>query len=453
MSAAPTKKRKYAKGSFYRVPPEVEGAVEQPPLKYWEYAKSAEINGEKRRVKSTSVLEDEREAFMECVERWNANVERARANHVKKPTQKRASGKPAPSWTLAQYAAHWLKNSDHLTADRRHTTEQRLNQHVLPHVGNIRISDFSATDSQHLFKTVLVQKGLGAHGRANARKTLSQMLKYAREREHPPLLYHYPVLAEHARQPKGRKQEETELIWERAAVSQRMLSEAENASHGGAQPFLHLWLCLNFMGLRRAEISGLTWGKVRTGASGSIKIHGQYLYRREWRGSRYTGGLKTTNGRREFGLTEQLNAALIRWRQEQDELKDLPGWKPQDQDYVLTHPDGRPFTGNDQQEFWTEYKAEFFKGVPELAERVEASTWVQHFNRHITASLFKDWSISYEDTRRILGHGDAALTETIYTQTRPESLKETMKRISEGFANASNEQRFQDEVRAMGFDE
>lgn len=419
---------KYGKGGMNRIPTD-----EKQTLRYWEFSRNADIHGETVRVKSTSTLADRDDAKDQCLERWHENVQRRRGSQPKKPPQKRKKGKPAPGWTIEQYSERWFDHVAYLSKDRKHYHRQRLNDHVLPYIGHIEMGELSPTDCEHLLRNTLVQKGLGDFGRAGVRKTLSQMLRHAREREHPPVIYHNPVRAEFAPTPKGRKREETDLVWERAAVAQQMLSQARDASQGGAQPFLHLWLRLNYMGLRRGEVSGLTWDKVKTGKNGTIKVHAQYLYRREWGGTRYTPTTKSEAGRREFGLTPQLNAALIAWRQEQSHLKALPGWKQQERDFVLTHKDGRPFSGNDQQKYWTDYKAEFFKDYPELKEAVEAGTWVQHFNRNITASLFKDWDIPYDDTRRILGHGDKAITEKIYTQTRPESLSGAVDTIGENF--------------------
>lgn len=431
MEQKPQIQPKYGDGSWYAVK-DSNGEFQR-----WElllFTGTTE-SGAKKRVKGTSRNPNELEAYVEARGRAEANKARALGLQPKKPKQKRAPGKPAPNWTIRQYAEHWLRHIEFLSEDRQHYHRQRLRDHILPYVGDMKIGEFSAHNSEHLFKNILVQKGLGGYGRSGVRKTLSQMFRHAREQEYPPLLFHHPIKGEHAPVPKGRKNdnEETDSIWKRANIAHKMLYEAKNADTGGHQPFLFLWLSLTFFGIRRAEISGLTWDKVSTAKNGTIKIHAQYLYRREWRGNRYTSDLKSSNGRREFPTSPHLQAALIMWRQEQERLKKQPGWQEQEHDYVLTHKDGRPFSGNDQNDYWTDYKQDFFKVNTELAKEADADNWVQHYNRHITASMFKDWGISYEDCRRILGHGDKAITEKIYTQTRPESLSKTIKNIGNWF--------------------
>ena len=433
----PTIKPKYGQGSWY--------AITDADNKFvrWELL----LYHENKRYKGTSRLEDELDAYAEARARAEANKARALGASPKKPKVKRAKGKPTPQWTIREYAEHWLKHIEYLSKDRQHYHRQRIQDHILPYIGDIAIGELSAADCEHLFKTVLVQKGLGDYGRSEARKALTQMLTHAREREHPPLLFHKPVSPAMAPVPKGRKEDtqDSGIIWKRAEAAHKMLYEARTADEAWKQgkkqidPFLNLWLNLTFFGIRKGEMSGLTWDNIDLGENKSIKINGQIVYRREWRGSRYTTDLKTKDSRRQFGITNQLAAALILWKQTQDHLKKQPDWKPQDRDYVLTHKDGRAFIGNDQNEYWTNYKQDFFTRHPDLKTACDPENWVQHYNRHITASMFKDWGIPYEDTKRILGHGDKAITEKIYTQTRPESLNATIAAISENFEAASEQ--------------
>ncbi len=434
MSGAQRRTRKYGKGSFYRRP-----ADPAEPLKYWEYAKAVEDeNGNRRRVKATSTLEDAQDALQECLERWTANVTRTKPLSPQKPPQRRKGGKPAPAWTLERYAEHWLTHIEATrTKDQAHALRQRITKHVLPHIGGIAVGELSQQHTEALFRGTLKNQGYSTSTLSNVRKALAQMLRHARTYEQPPLLYHDPAPASIVEPAGGRKQKQsgTELIWKRAEAAHHMLLEAGTAEAPGkeANHFTHLWLRLNFFGLRKSEQAGLLWTRTAPPDHETLKIEAQFLYRRDLRGVRYTEDLKTGNSRREIPAPAQLRAALILWKQEQDALKQRPSWKRQEHDYVLTHEDGRPFSPNDADKFWKNYKAEFFKRHPDLEAQCEPDTWTIHDNRHITASLFKDWGVPYDDARRILGHGDRAITEKIYTQVRAESLNKSVDEISDSF--------------------
>jgi integrase len=128
---------------------------------------------------------------------------------------------------------------------------------------------------------------------------------------------------------------------------------------------------------------------------------------------------KTQSSVRTIPLEEPFLSALREWKKLQDEYKENPRWKSQEQfaDLVFLTPTGGLITQNHDNEDWRKLLVAY--------TGEDDPQWRGHLNRHVCATLLAQNGVKEAVAKKILGHSSEAMT-SYYTSVTTESLREPL---------------------------
>ena len=168
-------------------------------------------------------------------------------------------------------------------------------------------------------------------------------------------------------------------------------------------------------GIRRGEMTALRWENVNLDES--------YIYICESRvvvegGKEYIKKPKTQAGIRKIYIPEKLVSILKEYRQRYLENKIRYGKNFKDKDYVLSKPDGEPFSpqgiSNNYLRFMERHK-----------DKIRYLKF--HGLRHTYASVLINQNTNPKTVQHNLGHADVSLTLSIYSHSFESTEKEAAK--------------------------
>lgn len=168
-------------------------------------------------------------------------------------------------------------------------------------------------------------------------------------------------------------------------------------------------------GIRRGEMAGLRWENVNLDES--------YIYICESRvvvegGKEYTKQPKTQAGIRKIYIPEKLVSVLKEYNKRYLENKLKYGKKFKDKGYVLSKPDGEPFSpqgiSNNYLRFMERHK-----------DKIRYLKF--HGLRHTYASVLINQNTNPKTVQHNLGHADVSLTLSIYSHSFESAEKEAAK--------------------------
>ncbi len=209
--------------------------------------------------------------------------------------------------------------------------------------------------------------------------------------------------------PKQEKKPVEAYTLEEVILILKLAEEDEN-------PDIKLILNLALLsGIRRGEMAGLKWK--------NVNFDEGYIYICESRvvvegGKEYTKKPKTQAGIRKIYIPERLVSVLKEYRQRYLENKLKYGKQFKDKGYVLSKPDGEPFSpqgiSNNYLRFMERHKDEIrylkFHGL-----------------RHTYASALINQNVNAKTVQALLGHSDVSLTLSIYSHSYESTEREAAK--------------------------
>jgi len=270
--------------------------------------------------------------------RTKKDAESAMRTHI---TTVEKGGDPIPATiTFAEWAEKWL-TSDVVRALRPHTRSryaQILADHVLPHVGSMKLTEVRRRHVVHVLDEV-TRKGLARRSVAETKAVMSSCLSRAVEAE---LIEANPTAGL-----KLGKAERKEL----AVPSSDQLVAVITAARGTTWEVPLLLAATT--GMRRSEVLSIRWDYVDLDRRRVNIVAGLQRVRDEDGSRLELRGAKTDRSRREVTLLPEVAERLRRWRTEQTErrLRLGPAWV--DTGFVCDRGDGGPL---DPDSFSTGFK-------------------------------------------------------------------------------------------------
>ena len=301
--------------------------------------------------------------------------------------------------TLQSYLEGWVRELDpnRVSSQLQRKYAQYMRNHVIPHIGSVPIKDLSYQHLKNLFDVTLPGKTklgsneqlLGTNARLNIYKVLNNALKVAVKKgtiDRNPLELVTP--------PRYKQPEEN--IPQLMHVAKWLFDKLEDENLEAYDHFL-----LGVMGLRRGERLGLSFSDLTlTGQTPKMTIK-QQLSWITGEGLVIKPTTKTGKPRTVF-LSEPWLSSLKRLKDKRREQKKLESFKPKPefQDLVFLKDDGRPWSLNEDNEFWNT-----------LQNDLEINTRIRgHALRHIAATSMADSGVEVEVAMALLGHESTAMS-------------------------------------------
>ena len=382
------------------------------------YLRSVEVkdspDGKRKRITGSGRTPEEAERRLQrSIERRGAKKALLDAGVI--------ANKPRDGVTTEEYLLRWHSeiSKQQVGITMRTKYLQHLNNHVIPHIGEIPLASLGHKDLRSLFEETLPSKVkikngeevalLGSSGLLNVYKTLNRALNVAVAEG---LIARNPMALVKA--PKFRRPDENISYFMNIIrpMFQKMKADDEE---------LHDYFYLALLGLRRGERLGLSWSNVKlTGDNPSVVIN-QQLQRISGIGITVIPSTKTGLERR-ITLSGEFFEVLKRLKAKRRlELND-PQFNPREgfEDLVFLSKTGRPIDPNTDNELWnttlTKYKAPV---------RIR-----QHAIRHVAATFLADLNVPEAVAKSILGHESQSMVH-FYGRDTANKNKQAMKSYSE----------------------
>jgi integrase len=310
--------------------------------------------------------------------------------------------------TVGQLLEEWLCE----VVDRKGRPATRRNyhwaaeQHIIPALGRMRLSDLRVRDAQAAFNRLVDSGCLSLESVYFVRGVLSTALHWALRME----LCERNVASLVVLPPRPRR--------ERAGIAADALGGYLQAIRGDRLEPLYLFLLGT--GLRSAEARGLLWEDVDW-QSCTVRIERQ-VARVEGRWE-FTP-LKTDGSRRTMPLSPFVIDALRRQRIMQAEAR-LAAVEWADYGLVFTTIRGTPLNGGSVLDHL--YRLEDAAGLPRV--------WL-HKLRHTYANALLDAGISLKVVSESLGHTDIATTSAVYTESSERARRAAADALQEHWREA-----------------
>jgi integrase len=301
---------------------------------------------------------------------------------------------------------------------------QHVNNHVIPHIGDLPLATLGHRELRELFEITLPGKRkfkngeqseeplLGSNGLLNIYKTLNRALNLAVAEGLIPKNPMALVKAPRFERPKENIPYFMHII---QGMFQKMKLENDP---------LHDYFYLALLGLRRGERLGLAWSNVNvTGDSPYIAIR-QQLQRVSGQGVIIKPSTKSGIERR-IALDGEFLEVLKRLKsQRKNQLKD-PSFKPREgfEDLVFLSTTAKPVDPNTDNELWN-------KTLDKNKVPVHIR---QHAIRHVAATFLADLNVPEAVAKSVLGHSSSAMV-AFYGRDTAKKNKEAMKAYAEALS-------------------
>jgi len=265
--------------------------------------------------------------------------------------------------------------------------------HLIPALGNIRLSSLNALHIERYYKTALLEGRRDNKGGLSPRTVhhhhwvLSAALKYARRKK----LVAENVLEE-VDPPKP-------VRYQPVMLSPKEVERLLEAARKYGSPYHQLIYTAIYSGLRRGELLGARWRDVNLDLATLMVV--QTLQR--VRGEFILKEPKTAKSRRNLALTPNLAILLRQHKEQQEEQRALLGLPFADTDLVFSHHDGSPLDPST---------------VSHTCKKIVTRAGLEsrlHDNRHAFATLMMSFGVNPKVVSEMLGHSTIATTMDTYS--------------------------------------
>jgi integrase len=342
--------------------------------------------------------------------------------------------------TVQEWLAEWLKDKPDLTRNTRRSYNSHMKNHLVPHLGRIRLDKLQARHIEAMFtaieevnERIIECREAGDTGawaklerrrvvslatKHRIRATLRSALSDAVRRPELPVTFN---AASHARLPSCPRKKP--LVWTADRIKQwekdgtvpgevmiwtpdqtiRFLDHARK--YTWLFPLFHL---IAVKGLRRGEAVGLPWANTRL-VDGQIDIHTQVV-QLGW--ETHTCTPKSTAGERTITLDATTVRVLRTWKRHQLEAKMALGVQWPETGLVFTREDGRGWHPAQVTDWF--HRITRAAGLPPIA---------LHGLRHGAASISLAAGVDVKVVSAELGHATTHFTQDTYQTVFPNVAK------------------------------
>jgi integrase len=304
--------------------------------------------------------------------------------------------------TVGQYLAHWLDSVVTKTLAPKTVESYRgaIENHILPVIGAKRLTKLEYIDVQRMLDLVAAKETAGPRTVQNVRAVLSAAfndgIKKGMVASNP---------AEHTTIARVIPKERSALTVDQAS---RLFNEV------AADRFEALYMIAAVYGLRRGECLGLRWSDIDMDAR-EIRVRQQVILVN----NRPTiTQLKTRASRRTLPLLDDIEAALERRRERQQEERLLAGRDWQEYDLIFASMVGTPYQPANLQKKWHTYLE--LAGLPDVPF---------HSLRHTAASFLVALNVHPRHAMEILGHTNMKTTMEIYSHAQQAGMREALESV------------------------
>lgn len=298
---------------------------------------------------------------------------------------------------FSDYLDFWLKNSckDKLSINTYEEYELKVNKHIKPYLGNIKLDKLKTLQIQN-FYTLKLEEELSPRTVMSFHKIIHRALEQAVKWQ----LIPYNV-ANGVEKPKV-SQEETQILNE--VELKCLISKAKNTN-------LYIPIVIGaYTGMRRGEVLGLTWDNVNLN-DGTIRISKTLSSTKQ--GIVFTEP-KTKNSNRKIAISKSVVEILKRNKVEQLKNKMRLGNSYKDNNMVCCKENGDFIDPKN-----------FSRDFHNLVVKSGIKNIRFHDLRHTHASLLVKLGVHPKEISTRLGHSDVSITMNIYSHIYEETDKET----------------------------
>lgn len=333
-----------------------------------------------------------------------AEAEKVRRDLVRRRQRGQLRPDPVRTERLDHLLDRWLATKDGVAAATLTRYRRRLDVYARPHIGRVRLAELTPLDVA-TWTRELARDGLAASTIGMVRSLVSEALEWAVDME---LLTRNP-----ARRVKGRPG--TPPVVRVPPEHEHAVAFLATAADHPLAPLWHLAACL---GLRNAELRGLTWGAVDWDRA-TIRVDRQ-LKRED--GDWELDTPKTRAGTRTLPLCGDL-PNLLRARRERQRAERGNAPVRLDLDLAFTRPGGEPVHG---------------KGLEVLTIRLERAAGLPagsiglHRLRHGVATALLEMDAPGRIVQAIMGHERQTVTDK-YQAVSPEMMRPYCERLAGRF--------------------
>ena len=338
----------------------------------------------------------------EAIRRRQANLQRrlARGNIERTPRVPK----------ISDYMDVWLStvSEDKQNETSRIRNRRNLEAHVLPHLDK-PLTSVTPDDIARLFDQTLPALGVTASSRYNAYASLRALYNYARSRQAiPPACDPLRPVEVKKPAPEVRKSDD-KYVDQRLRVSRYMLEWLADPTC----PLHDLYprVLLMYLGLRRAELLGLTWDCVHglTRKNGAyLEVQQQLLLDETGRGEGWRIERRTkTKQSRTVPLPESFRLALL-----MEQAKEREAAETWAEGLVFLRQDGKHVSYNEHAKDWRRVLHGYYdRHGTHPQPLTDAEYFRPHAARRLCVSLLADAGVPFETAKDILGHKTVSMTD------------------------------------------
>lgn len=359
----------------------------------------------------------------EAYERLQKNI----ARRLKAPVARRKG-----SITLRAFHKKWLANveSNNTVPATVLKYDRDMKNHVLPYLGSRPIGQITDTDISNLFNKKLA--GLGSSAKHHTFSELKRLFIYAvKTKTITSNPMEFIPTPEHKPQIRKKQDKYIDRYVNMSKGIRAWLEDPECPFHDDYPRYM-----LILLGLRRAEILGLTWDCItgldrKDSAKLTIK---QELKRHEVNegvSGMYLAPRTKNEEPRTIPLPEDWRKALQMEKKKQ--RHGIKGTEWENLIFVQQNGKnkGRYHTYGVFNQWWKKLLTAYWHKDPKhTGDLPDDYYWRPHDNRHILASVMAANGVPLSTAQSILGHLDSATT-VYYTHTTNKSKKDAMNKIGD----------------------
>lgn len=300
---------------------------------------------------------------------------------------------------LSEFLDYWMNN--YVKYNCEETTAygyKNINyNHLCPYLGQIQLQKLQTVQIQQYYKHLMDEKGLSPNTIYRHHAVLRKALDYALK-----LQFVYRNVADAVTLPKRKKFTGKSYTKKELNVLLELVK--------GTKLDIPVYLA-GYLGLRRAEITGLKWKhvdlerrilnieEVRTSAGKAVIVKAP----------------KTEKSKRSLHIVDELYDLFIEEMDRQEDLNSLLGHEYHNSGYVFVRNDGKPYRINSVTE---QFKT--------FLEKNNLPSIRLHDLRHTFSSILYNEGVDLKAISEALGHSDIGTTNRIYTHLFDKTHKSTV---------------------------